>query len=284
MEEQTELTVGSWKQYGKIAGGLLLGGMILFCMLILLLRWVNPPFTAFTLQQNWKELDKERYNLREGWLPGNELPDHLKLAVIASEDQRFYAHWGLDFLAIDKALEEKQNRGRVRGASTITQQVAKNLFLSPSQTYFRKVVEAGISVLIEVFWTKERILEVYLNIAEFGPGTFGVNSAAQFYYGKTASRLTPEESARMATVLPNPKLIEPEPPSEYVLNRSRWILRNMEQLSGRSFLPKPKPELDTLAIKPDSLPVLQPVDSTEYLRIADSVLTGGADSMRTLEY
>lgn len=260
------------KKYLKIIGGVFLGWSFWLLMIILLLRWINPPFTAFTLQEDWEEIGKERYNLRQTWVPYKEIPDHLKLAVVASEDQRFYEHWGLDLSAIDKALEEKERKGRIRGASTITQQVAKNLFLSPARSYFRKGIEAGIAVLIEVMWTKQRILEVYLNTAEFGPGMFGVNAASNFYYGKSASRLTPKEAARMATVLPNPKIIEPVPASEYVQERSHWILKNMEQLSGLAFLPKPLPENepDSLLYSADSLmiPILN--DSIPILNIADS--------------
>lgn len=260
------------KKYLKIIGGVFLGWSFWLLMIVLLLRWINPPFTAFTLQEDWEEIGKERYNLRQTWVPYKEIPDHLKLAVVASEDQRFYEHWGLDLSAIDKALEEKERKGRIRGASTITQQVAKNLFLSPARSYFRKGIEAGIAVLIEVMWTKQRILEVYLNTAEFGPGMFGVNAASNFYYGKSASRLTPKEAARMATVLPNPKIIEPVPASEYVQERSHWILKNMEQLSGLAFLPKPLPENepDSLLYSADSLmiPILN--DSIPILNIADS--------------
>lgn len=268
--------------YLKIIGGVLLGWSFWFMVLVLMLRWIEPSFTAFTLQENWEELGKERYDLRQTWVPSNQLPEHLKLAVIASEDQRFYSHWGLDLAAIDKALEEKEKRGRIRGASTITQQVAKNLFLWPAQSYFRKGIEAGIAILLELLWTKERIIEVYLNIAEFGPGMFGVSTASEFYYGKPPAQLNPEESARIATVLPNPKLIEPEPASEYVTERSLWILRNMEQLSGLSFLPEPKPdtvqetvpdpfglELDSL-IRIDSIPDLKTSDSL-YPAVLDSI-------------
>lgn len=263
MEEQRHTASHSWIKFGKIAGGVLLGWFFWFMLLIVMLRFINPPFTAFTLQDDWDESGKESYNLRAEWVPDKEIPDHLKLAVIASEDQRFYAHWGLDLAAIDKALEEKEQSGRIRGASTITQQVAKNLFLTPAQTYFRKGIEAGITVLIEVFWPKDRILEVYLNIAEFGPGIYGIGKASQFWYGKEIGEITPKESARLATVLPNPALIEPRPASEYVQERSRWILRNMQQLSGVRYLPK-SDTVDTTentALLPDSIFQLEFPDS-----------------------
>ncbi|MEX2362202.1 MAG: transglycosylase domain-containing protein, partial [Balneolaceae bacterium] len=164
----------NWIKLFKIIFGVIAALFLGFSILILTMRWVNPPFTAFTLQEDWEEIDSERYNLRTHWVSDDELPYHLKLAVISSEDQRFREHWGLDLKAIKSALEENQESEQRRGASTITQQVAKNLFLNSAQTYFRKVVEAGIAVLIELFWTKDRILEMYLNIAEFGPGKFGI--------------------------------------------------------------------------------------------------------------
>lgn len=159
MKDQTETKTKSWKKYLKITAGIILGWSFWFCMLILALRWVNPSVTAFTLQEDWDALDKDRYSLRENWVPAEELPDHLKLAVVASEDQRFYEHWGLDLGAIEDALEEKEQRGRVRGASTITQQVAKNLFLTSAQNYFRKGIEAGIAALIDLFWSKSGSLK-----------------------------------------------------------------------------------------------------------------------------
>lgn len=276
MEEQKRPTTKSWKKYLKITGGVILGWSFVFCLLVLALRWVNPSFTSFTLQEDWDALDKEHYSLRENWVPADELPDHLKLAVVASEDQRFYEHWGLDMGAIEEALEEKEQSGRVRGASTITQQVAKNLFLTSAQNYFRKGLEAGIATLIDLFWPKERILEVYLNTSEFGPGMYGINTASEFYYGKPASQLSPKESARMATVLPNPKIIEPEPPSTYVLNRSQWILRNMEQLSGLRFTTRPEPEPDS--VSSDTLLPITRADSITVVSPADTQFSANPDS------
>lgn len=156
-------------------------------------------------------------------------------AVVAAEDQLFFEHSGFDLESIEEAWDERRQGKRIRGASTISQQVAKNLFLSPAQSFFRKGIEAGITVLIELFWTKERIIEVYLNIAEFGPGIFGIGKASEVYFGRPAPELTPEMSARFAAVLPSPKRMRVNPPSPYTQERSRWILRQMNQLTGKTY-------------------------------------------------
>lgn len=226
------------RQNLKIALSLFVGAMLFLVLTLLMLRWINPPFTSFTLQENWEELGQPRYSLRVHWVEWDRLPDHLKWAVIASEDQRFWEHHGLDLEAIGSALEEQTERGKVRGASTITQQVAKNLFLWPARSWFRKGIEAGLALLIELLWPKERILEVYLNCAEFGPGLFGVGRATEVYFGTVPEKLEPDASARLAAVLPSPKRMRVEPPSSYTRERSRWILRQMQQLSGVSYLPE----------------------------------------------
>lgn len=262
MKDDTQITnplnKNPWKRVNLkrimlIFSVILFGFVLLFLTSVILLRWINPSFTAFTLREDWDQLEMERYDLREHWIPGSELPDHLKWAVISSEDQRFYEHWGLDIVAIEEALDERREGIRQRGASTITQQTAKNLFLSPAETFLRKGVEAVIAVTIEIFWSKERILEVYLNIAEFGPGLFGVGKASSEFFGLTPNRLEPDASARLAAVLPSPKRMRVEPPSPYAEERSQWILRQMSQLSGISYLPEP--ELDTLTVEEDSDPL-----------------------------
>ncbi len=217
--------------------GLGFAGVLLFLFLLSVigLRWVNPSATSFTLRENWSELESERYNLRESWINSDELPEHVKWAVVASEDQLFWEHRGFDMESIREAWEERQGGDRVRGASTISQQVAKNIYLSPARSFFRKGVEAGITVLIEFFWPKERIIEVYLNIAEFGPGIFGIGKAADQFWGINGAELTPEMSARLAAVLPSPKRMRAEPPSPFAEERSLWILRQMTQLSGIAY-------------------------------------------------
>jgi monofunctional glycosyltransferase len=227
---------------------------VLFLILltsIISLRCVNPPFTSFTLRENWEELGSERYNLRDWWIPRDELPHHLKWAVIASEDQNFHNHRGFDFESIQEAIDERREGVRHRGASTISQQVAKNLFLWPGTSYLRKAIEAGITILVEIFWSKDRILEIYLNIAEFGPGVFGVGKAADEYFGISPADLKPDMSARLAAVLSSPKRMRVEPPSPYTQVRSEWILRQMTHLTGISYLP---PIADEPEDEPDPLP------------------------------
>lgn len=216
---------------------LLIVGITLFVILTLMisvisLRWINPPVTAFTLQYSWSDSNTDRYNLRDKWVPGDELPEHLKWAVVASEDQLFWDHNGFDMDSIKEAWEQRQSGERYRGASTISQQVAKNLYLSPAQSFFRKGIEAGITILIELFWSKERIIEVYLNIAEFGPGIFGIGTATETYWSIETASLSAERSARLAAVLPNPTRMRVEPPSPFTQERSQWILRQMTNLSG----------------------------------------------------
>ena len=167
----------------------------------------------------------------------DEISPWMGLAVIAAEDQKFPDHWGFDIAAIEKAVaHNERNENRVRGASTLSQQTAKNLFLWDGRSYVRKGLEAGLTLGMEVVWTKRRILTVYLNIAEFGDGIFGVEEASQRYFHKPASRLTASEAALLAAVLPNPIRFKANAPSGYVRQRQQWILRQMRQLGGESFL------------------------------------------------
>ncbi|TGC74986.1 monofunctional biosynthetic peptidoglycan transglycosylase, partial [Salmonella enterica subsp. enterica serovar Poona] len=159
------------------------------------------------------------------------------LAVIAAEDQKFPEHWGFDVPAIEKALaHNERNESRIRGASTLSQQTAKNLFLWDGRSWVRKGLEAGLTLGIETVWSKKRILTVYLNIAEFGDGIFGVEAAAQRYFHKPASRLNMSEAALLAAVLPNPIRYKANAPSGYVRSRQAWIMRQMRQLGGESFM------------------------------------------------
>ncbi len=166
------------------------------------------------------------------WTDWEAIAPHAALAVIASEDQKFPDHHGFDVEAIQMALDEARDGGRLRGASTISQQTAKNLFLWPGRSFFRKGLEAHLTVLIELCWSKQRIVEVYLNVAEFGDGLFGITAASDHFFGKTPSELTADEAALLAAVLPNPARLRVDDPSPYVRERQAWIRRHMRQLGG----------------------------------------------------
>ena len=237
------------------------------------LKWINPSFTAFTLQEDWDDLGKERYSLRQEWVSYEEIPQNIKWAVVASEDQKFWNHPGIDLVAIAEAYQEMESGERVRGASTITQQVAKNLFLSSDKNFIRKGVEAGIAVTIDALWGKERVMEMYLNIAEFGPGIYGIGRASDHFFGKNAKYLKDEESARMAAVLPNPKRMSVEPASPYVKVRKVWILKNMMNLSGIAYYEAPQSKATQDSVQIDSTLIfdIPYVDLTGISKIGISI-------------
>ncbi len=197
---------------------------------VVALRWIDPPTSAFMLRQRFST------PVRYHWVDWANTSAHIKVAVIAAEDQNFPAHYGFDLKSINGALADRQRGRRVRGASTISQQVAKNLFLWPAQSWVRKALEAYFTVLIETLWPKQRILEVYLNIAEFGRGVFGVGAASEVYFHKRAARLNPYDAALLAAVLPSPKRMRVNAPSSYVRSRQLWILGQMRGLGGTALL------------------------------------------------
>jgi monofunctional biosynthetic peptidoglycan transglycosylase len=194
---------------------------------IVLLRWVDPPVTL-TQVGNWLD----GHGLKRDYVAGSKISSHLKLAVIASEDQLFAEHNGFDWGSIQKAMKHNQKKKRVRGASTISQQTAKNVFLWQGRSWVRKGLEVYFTFMIELLWSKERILEVYLNVIEMGPGTFGAEAAARRYYKKPASKLTRMEAARIAACLPNPKTYKVNPTSPYITRRGNWIVGQMNNLEG----------------------------------------------------
>jgi monofunctional biosynthetic peptidoglycan transglycosylase len=195
---------------------------------VLLLRTVDPPFTSVMLFEPGPVGD-----LEFEWVDRDRIAWNAARAVMASEDQRFLAHHGIDFVSLDRAVEDFRGGDDLRGASTITQQVAKNVFLWNGRSLVRKAVEAYFAVLIELCWSKERILEVYLNVAELGPGVFGVEAASRRYFGSTASALGVEEAALLAAVLPNPKVLNAARPSDYVRERQAWIESQIQLLDSR---------------------------------------------------
>jgi len=170
------------------------------------------------------------FRLKKDWVPINEVSPHLYLAVIAAEDQKFLEHHGFDWEAIQKAFEGNRTGKSLKGGSTISNQTAKNVFLWPQRNWIRKGLEAYFTFLIEFFWSKERIMEVYLNVIEMGDGIYGAEAAAQLYFGKSASDLSKREAALIAAVLPNPLRWRPDQPTTYIRGRQNWILRNMNNL------------------------------------------------------
>jgi monofunctional biosynthetic peptidoglycan transglycosylase len=197
---------------------------------VVALRFLPVPTTAFMVGERLaaraagKPLDQH-----QDWVPWDRIAPHAAVAVIASEDQKFLAHDGFDFEAIGQAMEDAGRGGRRRGASTISQQVAKNLFLWSGQNWLRKGLEAWFTVWIELIWPKQRILEVYLNVAQYGPGTWGVEAASRRYFGKPAARLTRHEAALLAAVLPSPTRYRVVNPGPYVRQRQQWILGQMKR-------------------------------------------------------
>ncbi len=198
---------------------------------VILYRFVPIPFTPLMLirvAEQWA--DDKPMKLKKDWCSLDEISTNLPLAVICSEDQKFTTHHGFDFEAIEKAYKSNQKKKKktIRGASTISQQVAKNVFLWPGRSYLRKGLEVYFTALIELFWSKERIIEVYLNVAEMGNGVYGAEAAARTYFKCSASKLTKDQSAWLACILPNPRKYSPNKPTAYLEKRHAWIRKNMK--------------------------------------------------------
>ena len=196
---------------------------------VLLYRFVNPPLTPLmAIRCTQQLLEGERVKLIKQWKPLADISPNLQLAVVASEDNRFTEHHGFDLESITKAKDfNKKNKGKkTRGASTISQQTAKNVFLWPDRTWVRKGLEVYFTFLIEVVWSKKRIMEVYLNVIEMGDGVYGAEAASKKYFHKNAAGLSKQEAALLAAILPNPRRSDPAHPSAYLVERGQWILWN----------------------------------------------------------
>jgi len=219
-------------------------GFFVFTILTtLLFRFINPYMTFTMLSRKTEALftkDKSS-KIDYRWRDYDEISPYLPLAIITAEDQKFPYHNGFDFEAIEKAIEHNEKvaqkkRKRIKGASTISQQVAKNMFLWQGRSYVRKGLEVYFTVLIELLWSKERIIEVYMNIAEMGDMVFGAEAAAQRYFKKPASKLTQYEAASIAVILPNPRKYKAAAPGPYVQKRINWCVDMMNKLGGKGFL------------------------------------------------
>ncbi|MCH8685598.1 monofunctional biosynthetic peptidoglycan transglycosylase [Pedomonas mirosovicensis] len=208
----------------------------LTCLWVLAYRWINPPVTSLMIR-DWAAGE----TVRRDWVPIENISPRLAYAAMTAEDQNFCNHHGFDFEAISKAMKANMDGGRLRGGSTISQQVAKNAFLWPARSWARKALEAYFTVLIEAAWPKQRILEVYLNIVEWGKGVYGAEAASHYYYGKGAARLTRTEAARLASILPAPRRWSPDHLPRGVARKARAVRRVMpfvqREMSGCLQLP-----------------------------------------------
>ena len=197
-------------------------------VIVIFFKWVPVPITPLMLIRNIEQLqDDKKLVLKHDWVPIEAISKNLQLAVICSEDQNFLAHNGFDMEAIEKAIEHNKKGKRIRGASSISQQTAKNVFLWPQRSWFRKGLETYFTFLIELFWSKERIMEVYLNSIEMGNGVYGVEAASQFWFKKPAIKLNRNEAAAIAAILPNPRRYRANPATNYIQGRKNWIVRQM---------------------------------------------------------
>ncbi|MFL9814154.1 monofunctional biosynthetic peptidoglycan transglycosylase [Stutzerimonas sp. VN223-3] len=216
---------------------LLLWLAALSVLLVLVLRWVPPPFTALMVERKLESWSSgESIDLQRTWRPWKELPDNLKMSVIAAEDQKFADHWGFDIAAIRAAFAHNERGGSLRGASTLSQQVAKNLFLWSGRSWVRKGLEVWFTGWIELLWPKQRILEVYLNSVEWGSGIFGAEAAARHHFNVGAPYLSAAQASQLAAVLPNPREWNAGRPGPHVRRRAAWIRQQVRQLGGSHYL------------------------------------------------
>jgi monofunctional biosynthetic peptidoglycan transglycosylase len=210
--------------------------VVITILWVIAYRFINPPVTLLMIQRGVeRKLDGKDWKLEKKWRDFEELSDNLKVAAVAGEDANFLNHWGFDVNAIQKAYLKNKQGKPIRGGSTISQQVAKNVFLWPGRSWLRKGFEVYFTTLIEIFWSKERILEVYLNAIETGDGIYGAEAATLKYYNKTAARLSKRQAALLVAVLPNPLKWSPANPTKYVYYKQYLILRNMRQIKKLNF-------------------------------------------------
>lgn len=227
-----------WRKLGRIVLKIFLFCFVSSLLWVILLKWIPVPFTPLMTIRSIEGSfsTKKNSQIYYQWMPYSKISSHMGIAVVASEDQNFPTHHGFDYEAIKRAMDENKVRKIKRGASTISQQVAKNVFLWNGRSYIRKGLEVYFTGLIEFIWGKKRILEVYMNVAEMGPNTFGVQAAARYAYGKNASKLTSAEAARLAAILPNPNIFSAKRPSSFIIARQNQIMRQMYLLGGANYL------------------------------------------------
>lgn len=226
--KKTASSLRRWTLRLLIAAGVLVA---LSFALVLPLRWIDPVTSAFMLQD-----DSGRQPVLYEWANWQDIGLAPALAVIAAEDQRFADHFGIDIESMRKAVEDSSKGKQLRGASTITQQLAKNLFLWPGRSYVRKGLEAWFTVVIEVCLPKKRILEIYMNIVELGPGIYGIPAASRYFFRRDPAHISDSQAALLAAVLPNPHQLQIDRPSSYVRERQRWIQNQMQRLRREQWI------------------------------------------------
>jgi monofunctional biosynthetic peptidoglycan transglycosylase len=226
-----------WLSIKKILRNIALYFLISSIGICLLLRWLPPPTTAFMLYRHYQDLlEDHSYKPNQyRWVNSRQISPKAYAAVIAAEDQLFFDHFGFDLHSIESSIDHYIDGGHLRGASTISQQVAKNLFLTPSKSFIRKGIEVWFTFLIELLWSKDRILTVYLNIAEFGDHLYGIEAASQHYFKVSAKKISSSQAALLAATLPNPSKLKTNRPSNYLFQRQRWILRQMQNLGNQPY-------------------------------------------------
>jgi len=217
------------KKVFRLLTRIVLGFLIISILSTLLFRFVPVPATPLMIIRYFEMEDGK---IDKDWKSLEEISPNLPLAVVTAEDQKFEEHFGFDLEAIEKAVKynEKHKGKKVKGASTISQQTAKNVFLWPGRSWLRKGLEVYFTFLIEILWSKERIMEMYLNVIEMGPGVYGAEAAAHYYFNKPAAKLTKSESATIAAILPNPIRWSASKPTRYIIKKRNWILRHMGKI------------------------------------------------------
>ncbi len=242
VEKQEEVVQlkSKWKKFLKKFWLISKWAIIIFfgstIFVVVVYSFINPPVTPLMISRAFlKKSDGSRVGIHKDWVSYKNISPHMIKAVVASEDNRFLDHWGIDVEAVQKAVEYNKRHRRKHGASTITQQVAKNVFLWPARSWIRKGFELYFTVVIEVVWSKKRIMVVYLNVMETGNGVYGVEAAARKYFHKSAAKLSRSEAALIAASLPNPRVRNPAKPTAYLLRRQARILNLMNKIGEVKF-------------------------------------------------
>ena len=224
------------KKITSILSKVLLWFLMVTVLWVLVYRFVNPPITLLMIQRNMERSSEDKPSkMKKDWVDFEDISDNMKRAAVSAEDQLFLKHLGFDIKAIEKAFATNKKGKKIKGGSTISQQTAKNVFLWPGRSWVRKGFEAYFTLLIEILWSKERILEVYLNVIEMGDGVYGAEAAAQEYFGKSCRKLTRSQSALIAACFPNPRRWTPRKPTTYIRHRQYLILKNMKRLGPLDF-------------------------------------------------